>query len=146
MMVSFDDQVRARCKVERQQAYEERITRRAGGTPETLAKQRVTMHEAELLLNRDVIDGGQFQSLLAIEAAFRLITEPVAPKLSSLMRSDPGERGEGDWERKIVVRYREWAADLLDAHKLPCQRVCLFVAVDSLSLSEIDARLALSAT
>ena len=57
------------------------------------------------------------------------------------MRSDPGERGEGDRERRLVVRYREWAGDLLEQHRLACQRVCLFVAVDAMSLSDVDERI-----
>jgi hypothetical protein len=139
--MTYDDTVRARLKVERQQAYEERVTRRVGGTPETVAKASVTKHSSEMLLDRGVIDGGQFASLQAIEAGFRLITEAVTPKLSSLMRSDPGERGEGHWERRCVLRYREWAADLVAAHRLPCQRVCLHVAVDGLSISAIADRM-----
>lgn len=141
MLMTYDDEVRARMKAERQQAYEEKVTRRVKGTPETLAKQRVTMHATEMLLERGVIDGGQAANLLAIEAAWRLITEPVTPKLSSLMRCDPGERSEGDRERKLVVRYREWALDLIEQHRGLCQRVCLYVAVDSMTLAEIDERM-----
>jgi hypothetical protein len=141
VVISYDDTVRARLKVERQLAYEERVTRRVGGTPETVAKASVTKHASEMLMDRGVIDGGQFASLKAIEAGFRLITEAVTPKLSSLTRSDPGERGEGHWERLCVLRYREWAADLVAAHKLPCQRVCLHVAVDGLGISAVADRM-----
>lgn len=141
MLMTYDDTVRARMKVERQQAYEEKITKRVGGTPETVAKAMVTKHASEMLLDRGVIDGGQFASLQAIEAGFRLITEAVTPKLSSLMRSDPGERGEGHWERLCVLRYREWAADLMHACKLPSQMVCLHVAVDGMTLSAIAERM-----
>jgi hypothetical protein len=141
MLMTYDDTVRARLKVERQQAYEERVTRRVGGTPETVAKASVTKHASEMLLDRGVIDGGQFASLQAIEAGFRLITEAVTPKLSSLMRSDPGERGEGHWERRCVLRYREWAADLVHSHRLPCQRVCLHVAIDGLTISALAERM-----
>jgi len=139
--MTYDDTVRARLKVERRLAHEEKIMRRVGGTPETVAKASVTKHASEMLLDRGVIDGGQFASLQAIEAGFRLITEAVTPKLSSLSRSDPGERGEGHWERRCVLRYREWAADLVHAHKLPCQRVCLHVAVDGLTISAIADRM-----
>lgn len=141
VVISYDDEVRARLKIERQLAYEEKITRRVGGTPETLARASVTKHASEMLLDRGVIDGGQAANLLAIEAGFRLITEPVTPRLSSLTRSDPGERGEGERERRLVIRYREWALDLIERHRLHCQRVCLHVAVDSLTLAEIDQRM-----
>jgi hypothetical protein len=40
-----------------------------------------------------------------------------------------------------VLRYREWAVDLVRAHRLPCQRVCLHVAVDGMTLSAIAERM-----
>jgi phage/plasmid primase-like uncharacterized protein len=66
--LSYDDEVRARLKIERQQTYEERITRRVKGTPETLAKASVTKHASEMLLDRGVIDGvevGKYPAMLA---------------------------------------------------------------------------------
>ena len=124
-------------------ANAERLARAAeeiGGTPETLAKLRADPHAVDVLLGRGAIDGGQAKVLLAIEAGYRLITEDVAPKISSPVRSDRGERAEREWEIRCVTRYREWALDLIGP-KLICQRVCLMVAVDGMALRDMERQL-----
>ncbi len=137
-MTAYDDMVRLRIKGERQAAYEEKVTGRAGGTPETLCKERVTMHPIDRLLADNKIDQEDAYDLWAIEWGYRLITEPVSAKLSSPYRSDPGESPEPLNAIRCQSRYKEWARSLTAKGKHWTIRVCTDLAVDGMGLREIE--------
>lgn len=135
-----ESEIRAHMKQERRDKHEEAVMRKVGATPETRSKLRVDAHMVEILLKRDVIDGGQAKDLEAIETAYGLITVGSKVKLSSPVKADRSQEDERDWQIRCVERYREWCLDLIGP-KLMSQRVCLFVAIEGMSLSDIDVRI-----
>jgi hypothetical protein len=120
----------------RQRAEQDR-----GGTPETIAKARVTPCPIDTLLERGVIDDGQAKDMEAIHAGYQIITQGVSVKISSPFRVDHGERNETERQAVVSGRYRLWSVKLRMAGKLWAQKVCVWVAADGLSLADCDERL-----
>lgn len=110
-----------------------------GPTPETVAKLRP--NNVETLRANDIIDDAQTADIHRIGRAVELIAAPVRLKTAGVMFVDHG-KSDGplsDYDHQALVWYQAWWDWLMERNRRNAWVICYDVAVDGLSLREIEA-------
>jgi len=117
------------------QSANERITGKAGPTPQTKAKMRP--HAIESLFKRGFLDDADVAALEDIANAYAKV-KITMPMMNIQERvSSSGDMAGQEFTAACEMRYQKWRKELSRQKALNCHRPVLDLAVDGFSLSEI---------